>query len=82
LQEAQHPDHLVSTILTFVTTNGTWAMSHGSGLPPQSWAEAMGTFMYLQITPKVMNTPYELVYRINLDVEHIHTFECVVKVRG
>ena len=26
-----------------------------------------------------MNTPYELVYRINPDVEHIHTFRCVVK---
>jgi len=31
-----------------VTTNSTWAMSHGSRLPPQFWAEAMGTFMYLQ----------------------------------
>jgi len=31
-----------------VATNGTWAMSHGSGLPPQFWAEAMGTFVYLQ----------------------------------
>jgi len=24
-----------------VATNGTWAISHGSGLPSQSWAEAM-----------------------------------------
>ena len=31
-----------------VTTNGTWAMSHGSRLPPRFRAEAMGTFMYLQ----------------------------------
>jgi len=31
-----------------VTTNGTWAMSRGLGLPLRSWAEAMGTFMYLQ----------------------------------
>jgi len=31
-----------------VATNGTWAMSHGSGLPPRFWAEAMGTFVYLQ----------------------------------
>ena len=31
-----------------ITTNGTWAMSRSSGLPPRSWAEAMGTFMYLQ----------------------------------
>jgi len=31
-----------------VTTNGTWAMSHGSRLPPRFQAEAMGTFMYLQ----------------------------------
>jgi len=31
-----------------VTTNGTWAMLHGSRLPPQFRAEAMGTFMYLQ----------------------------------
>jgi len=31
-----------------ISTNSTWAMSHGSRLPPQFWAEAMGTFMYLQ----------------------------------
>jgi len=24
-----------------VATNGTWAISHGSGLPSRSWAEAM-----------------------------------------
>jgi len=24
-----------------IATNGTWAISHGSGLPSQSWAEAM-----------------------------------------
>jgi len=34
--------------LNSIATNGTWAMSHGSGLPPQFWAEAMGTFVYLQ----------------------------------
>jgi len=27
----------------------------------------------------VTNTPYELVYRINPDVEHIRTFRCMVK---
>jgi len=63
-----------------VTTNGTWARSHGSGLPPRFWAKAMGTFMYMRNrTPTATNTPYELVYRINPDVEHIHTFGCVVK---
>jgi len=31
-----------------VTTNGTWVMSHSSGLPPRFWAEVMGTFVYLQ----------------------------------
>jgi len=31
-----------------VTTNGTWVMLHGSRLPLQVQAEAMGTFMYLQ----------------------------------
>jgi len=31
-----------------VATNSTWEMSHSSGLPLQSWAEVMGTFMYLQ----------------------------------
>jgi len=31
-----------------VATNGTWAMSHSSRLPPQFWAEAMGAFVYLQ----------------------------------
>jgi len=31
-----------------ITTNSTWAMLHGSRLPPRFWAEAMGTFMYLQ----------------------------------
>jgi len=29
-----------------VTTKGTQAISHGSGLPPQSWAEAMEAFVY------------------------------------
>ena len=28
-----------------------------------------------RIAPTVTNTPYELVYRINPDVEHIRTFE-------
>ena len=31
-----------------IATNGTWAMSRSSGLPPRFWAEAMGTFVYLQ----------------------------------
>ena len=30
-----------------VVTKGTQAISHGSGLPLQSWAEAMETFVYL-----------------------------------
>jgi len=30
-----------------VATKGTQAISHSSGLPPQSWAEAMETFVYL-----------------------------------
>jgi len=30
-----------SPSLNSVATNGTWAISHGSGLPSQSWAEAM-----------------------------------------
>jgi len=37
-----------SPSLNSVTTNSTWAMSHGSRLPPRFRAEAMGTFMYLQ----------------------------------
>ena len=32
-----------------------------------------------RIAPTVTNTPYELVYRINPDIEHIRTFRCVVK---
>jgi len=64
-----------------VATKDTQAMLRGSGLPPQFWAEAMGTFMYLQNrTPMVTNVPYELFYRIKPDVEHICTFECMVKV--
>jgi len=64
-----------------VATKDTWAMLCGSGLPPQFWAEVMGTFMYLRNhTPTVTNVPYELFYRIKPDVEHIHTFECMVKV--
>jgi len=39
---------LYSPSLNSVTTNSTWVMSHGSGLPPRFWAEVMGTFMYLQ----------------------------------
>jgi len=30
-----------SPSLNSVATNGTWAISHGSGLPSQSWAEVM-----------------------------------------
>jgi len=37
-----------SPSLNSVTTNSTWAMLHGSRLPPRFRAEAMGTFMYLQ----------------------------------
>jgi len=65
-------------------TNGTWAMLCGSGLSPRFWAEAMGTFMYLpNCSPMATNkgrTPYELFYRVKLDMEHIRTFGCVVKV--
>jgi len=32
---------LYSPSLNSVATNGTWAISHGSGLPSRSWAEAM-----------------------------------------
>jgi len=64
-----------------VATKDTWAMLRSSGLPPRFWAEVMGTFMYLgNRTPTVTNVPYELFYRIKLDVEHIRTFECMVKV--
>ena len=64
-----------------ITTKDTWAMLRSSGLPPRFWAEVMGTFMYLgNRTPTVTNVPYELFYRIKLDVEHIRTFECMVKV--
>jgi len=31
-----------------VATNGTWAMSRGSRLPPRFSAEARGAFVYLQ----------------------------------
>jgi len=65
-------------------TNGTWAMSRGSGLSLQFWAEAMGTFVYLpNRSPMATNegrTPYELFYRVKSDVEHIRTFGCMVKV--
>jgi len=37
-----------SPSLNSVATNGTWAMSCSSGLPPRFWAEAMGAFVYLQ----------------------------------
>jgi len=59
-------------------------MLHDSSLPPRFWVEAMGTFMYLRNqTPTVTNegrTPYELFYKMKLDVEHICAFGCVVKV--
>jgi len=65
-------------------TNSTWVMSHGSGLSPRFWAEAMGTFVYLPnhslTATNKGRTPYELFYRVKLDVEHIRTFGCVVKV--
>jgi len=64
-----------------VATKDTRAMLRGSGLPPRFWAEVMGTFMYLwNHTPTATNVPYELFYRIKPDVEHIRTFECMVKV--
>ena len=70
-----------SPSLNGIATNGTQAMLHGSGLPLQFWAEAMGTFMYLlNCTPMVTNAPYELFYRIKPDMEHIHTFKCMVNV--
>jgi len=70
-----------SPSLNGITTKDTWVMLHSSGLPPRFWAEVMGTFMYLwNHTPTVMNVPYELFYRIKLDMEHIHTFGCMVKV--
>jgi len=59
-------------------------MLRDSSLPPRFWAEAMGTFMYLRNqTPTATNegrTPYELFYKMKLDVEHIRAFRCVVKV--
>ena len=65
-------------------TNGTWAMSCSSGLSPQFWAEAMGTFVYLPnrslTATNKGRTPYELFYRVKSDMEHIHTFGCMVKV--
>jgi len=70
-----------SPSLNGITTKDTRAMLRGSGLPPRFWAEAMGTFMYLRNhTPTATNVPYELFYRIKPDVEHICTFECMVKV--
>ena len=44
----------------------------------------MGTFVYLlnhslTVTNKG-RTSYELFYRVKSDVEHIHTFRCMVKV--
>jgi len=70
-----------SPSLNGVATKDTWAMLCSSGLPPRFWAEVMGAFMYLwNHTPMVMNVPYELFYRIKLDMEHIRTFECMVKV--
>jgi len=77
---------IISSVLYSPSSNGvatkdTWAMLRGSGLPPRFWAEAMGTFMYLRNhTPMATNVPYELFYRIKPDVEHISTFECMVKV--
>jgi len=42
----KHGIQIISSVpyspsLNSVATNGTWAISHGSGLPSQSWAEAM-----------------------------------------
>jgi len=77
---------IISLVLYSPSSNGiatkdTRAMLRGSGLPPRFWAEAMGTFIYLRNhTPTVTNVPYELFYRIKPDVEHIRTFECMVKV--
>ena len=59
-------------------------MLRDSGLPPRFWAEAMTTFMYLRNrTPTKANdgmTPYERFYGMKLDVGHIRTFGCVVRV--
>ena len=77
---------IISSVLYSPSSNGvatkdTQAMLRGSGLPPRFWAEAMGTFMYLRNhTPTATNVPYELFYRIKLDMEHIRTFKCMVKV--
>jgi len=64
-----------SPSLNSIATKGTQVISHGSGLPPQSWAEVMETFMYpSNRTPMAMNkgrTPYELFYRIKPNMEHI-----------
>ena len=48
----KHGIWIISSVLyspssNSVATKGTQAISHGSGLPPQSWAEAMETFVYL-----------------------------------
>jgi len=82
----KHGIRIISSVpyspsLNGVATKDTQAMLRSSGLPPRFWAEVMGTFMYLRNhTPTATNVPYELFYRIKLDVEHIHTFECMVKV--
>jgi len=68
-----------SASLNSVTTNGTWAVQDSLC---DSRQRRWGQLCTCRITPTVMNTPYELIYRINLDVEHICTFRCMVKVRG
>jgi len=74
----KHGIQIISSVLyspppNSIATNGTWAISHSSGLlcdPGQRrW----------MVTNKG-RTPYELFYRIKPNVEHIHTFRCAVKV--
>ena len=74
----------VAERLVGVATSGTRAMLRDSGLPPQFWAEAMATFMYLRNrTPTTANdgkTPFKRFYDVVPDVSHICVFGCVVCV--
>jgi hypothetical protein len=74
----------VAERLVGVTSEGTRAMMHDSGLPPRFWAEAVSTFMHLRNrTPTTANsgkTPYELFHKIKPDVSHIRPFGCITKV--
>ena len=74
----------VAERLVRVATNGTCAMLHDSALLLHFWAEAMLTFMYLRNqTPMSANDsvmPYERFYGMKLDVSHICTFRCTVRI--